>query len=927
MAPLRRAHGSDSGQEHAAQQAELGLHYLGSRTGDRGANLARAIESYTQALRFYTAETYPLAYAGIQLNLGLAYSELPTGDRAANLGRAIGCYNQALQFYRADTAPREYALTQNQLGIAYAKLSTGDQAANLETAIRSFSEVLHFITAEAEPLSYAQTLNNLGNAYRELPTGDRAANLTQAIGCYTEALRFLTVEASPFGYANTQYNLGLAYAGLPAGDRAGNLARSIESFTEALRVFTAEAAPALHAATQNNLGNAYRELPTGDRAANLQRAVAFYSEALRFHTAEATPAEYAAIQHNLGNAYSELRTGDRATNVARAIGCYTEALRFRTPEADPVGYAQTQTNLGDAYFQLPTGDREENLRLAIGCYAEALRFRSAEADPVGYAQIQTSLGMAYAELPAEDRADSPERAAVSYAEIVGSRGGAAASEYLMVGLGEGGDAATPAAEQRFLQGRFPERVRLGEEVTLLVRLALQPGALMEAGLRPLAVPETGIEVVLLLVENLGFALRSPQRAIVHVIPRQDSSWAGFELQATGEGVHTLHVEAFAGGTSLGGLKVQASVDATARTGPSTERTSPAAVTGADPGELSLLLSHDLDQQVYRYRLVDSSGYYSEEAVSARLLQPPGEAIEQLVAQLNALARGEVGWDVATTKDWLKNQGIDLWNGFIPQALQREFWQRRDQITQMTIVSDGNPVPWELLYPFAPGDRDAGFLIDQFPIARRRFGARPPSELRLKTADLVLSGSGSLAAAPDEIEALDGLLRGRGLAARRISDLPGLRQAIQRGDLGLLHFCCHNAFARGTPNASRIMLESQPFEPVFLNAHAGRFTNPLVFLNACRTDGQAPLYTTIEGWAQKFLQAGAGAFIGSLWEVVDTSASTYAWSPGNFVDISIMLLLVSNCQIGARNPLGLSCRAGVVSGRDCNIARCSRTRRS
>lgn len=52
-----------------------------------------------------------------------------------------------------------------------------------------------------------------------------------------------------------------------------------------------------------------------------------------------------------------------------------------------------------------------------------------------------------------------------------------------------------------------------------------------------------------------------------------------------------------------------------------------------------------------------------------------------------------------------------------------------------------------------------------------------------------------------------------------------------------------------------------------------------------------------------------------------------WSPGIFVDISIMLLLVPNCQIGARNPLGLSCRADVVSGRDCNIARCSRTRRS
>ena len=129
--------------------------------------------------------------------------------------------------------------------------------------------------------------------------------------------------------------------------------------------------------------------------------------------------------------------------------------------------------------------------------------------------------------------------------------------------------------------------------------------------------------------------------------------------------------------------------------------------------------------MYRYRLVDSGGYYSEEAASDRLLQPPGEAIEQLVAQLNMLARGQEAWDAATTKDWLKGQGIALWNSFIPQALQREFWQRRDRITQMTIISQGDPVPWELLYPFAPGGQDAGFLIDQFPVARRRYGPGPP----------------------------------------------------------------------------------------------------------------------------------------------------------------------------------------------------------
>jgi hypothetical protein len=437
--------------------------------------------------------------------------------------------------------------------------------------------------------------------------------------------------------------------------------------------------------------------------------------------------------------------------------------------------------------------------------------------------------------------------------------------------------ASPVPEQRFLQGRFPERVRLGEEVSLPVRLGLQPGERLEARLRPLAVPENGLDVVLLLVQSPGFTLRSSERQVVHLVPRQDSNWAMFDLQATREGVHTLQVEAFAGGTGLGGLSVQVSVDAAAQTGPSTERSSPAAVTQADPGELTLLLSYDPDHQVYRYQLQDSSGYFAEETDSARLLQPPGEAMEQLVAQLNTLARGQAGWDAATAKTWLRNQGITLWESFIPQALQQEFWNRRDRITQMTIISQGDLVPWELLYPFAPGDQDAGFLIDQFPVARRRHGLRPPARLDLKTADLVLSGDGSLVAAPAEIEALDGLLRGRGVAARRIGDLPTLLQAFQRGDLGLLHFSCHNAFVRGAPNASRILLENQPFEPVLLKEYeyAGRFANPLVFLNACRTDGQAPLYTTIEGWAAPFLRAGAGAFIGSLWEVVDTSASTYA----------------------------------------------------
>ena len=43
--------------------------------------------------------------AAVLNDLGIAYYQLPTGDRAANLQRAIGCYTEALRFRTAEAAP------------------------------------------------------------------------------------------------------------------------------------------------------------------------------------------------------------------------------------------------------------------------------------------------------------------------------------------------------------------------------------------------------------------------------------------------------------------------------------------------------------------------------------------------------------------------------------------------------------------------------------------------------------------------------------------------------------------------------------------------------------------------------------------------------------------------------------------------------
>ncbi len=50
--------------------------------------------------------------------------------------------------------------------------------------------------------------------------------------------------------------------------------------------------------------------------------------------------------------------------------------------------------------------------------------------------------------------------------------------------------------------------------------------------------------------------------------------------------------------------------------------------------------------------------------------------------------------------------------------------------------------------------------------------------------------------------------------------------------------------------------------------------PMVVLNACQTGRTGYQLTGVGGFAQSFLQAGAGLFVGALWSVLDDPASTF-----------------------------------------------------
>ena len=69
------------------------------------------------------------------------------------------------------------------------------------------------------------------------------------------------------------------------------------------------------------------------------------------------------------------------------------------------------------------------------------------------------------------------------------------------------------------------------------------------------------------------------------------------------------------------------------------------------------------------------------------------------------------------------------------------------------------------------------------------------------------------------------------------------------------------------------MKLQP-EEIVGNAMTFGQSYPIVILNACQTGNQNFSLTGIQGWATRFLEAGASVFIGTLWSVNDETAFNF-----------------------------------------------------
>lgn len=433
-----------------------------------------------------------------------------------------------------------------------------------------------------------------------------------------------------------------------------------------------------------------------------------------------------------------------------------------------------------------------------------------------------------------------------------------------------GSIAAAAPPPRQLWTRMQDKVETRRRLSLLVAITLAPQA-GSAALKDFVVPPQGLTVTI-VVASPGLKPEGDMEQDVLVPAGADSEHRRFAFTAGPIGLHPVTVDVFNGGTHLGGVRLEVSVEASADVSDQKVRVAELSSVASEPGEVTLQVVREGDD--YRFQLFGDALYKG-------ITQQMGDvkvAVSALVAELTKMAANQSDYKTsALVRETLKYRGMELWAAAVPKALQDQFWEQADRIKMFSIAADQDVIPWELLYP-ANGSNDNGFLAEQFPVVRRAYAERRVRSIPIDSAAFVIPPA-SPTDAMAEVTQIRQLLGPRIGDRGTLSGLSAVRALMldTQSLPGIIHFACHNSFSDAA--GSSIGLDGGPWKPGDLAEAMLKSTlstrRPLVFLNACRSAGEIALFSQMSGWAGRFVQAGAGAFIGSLWAVRSSTAKTFA----------------------------------------------------
>lgn len=452
--------------------------------------------------------------------------------------------------------------------------------------------------------------------------------------------------------------------------------------------------------------------------------------------------------------------------------------------------------------------------------------------------------------------------------------------------GDGGDGdgedgrGLPGEATVALKASFPETVELDTEASVLIRLTDRPD---EPGGLPFTVNE-GDRIDVIVSPVSGFSIVGKGEGTIEVTREHQPLAVQVKLHADTEGRGEITVLAFRDRAPLGTITILATVIAGNPTTGSSVTPLPIPATPRVEADLNLVILQESynGKLAFRYVVSSADGSLNLSPFGPHEINfEPGAYIHGLFDQIQELPDNHGRWDRASSQR-LERIGASLFELLVPRELQAILWGIRARIFSVFIQTTEPWIPWELCRLSGEGNggiEEGPFLCEKYDLSRWRPGTSMKTKLTACNVGFIAPRDAGLADQATEIAMLEGL----NSPARTVLDInpsyDGVLKAFGFGRHDVIHFAGHGAnIDRVNATRSELDLSGEaklrPDDISGVVKNLGR-ANPLVFLNACQL-GQASMgLHGIGGWAAAFMDADAGAFLGSHWDVTDSLAASFA----------------------------------------------------
>ena len=436
---------------------------------------------------------------------------------------------------------------------------------------------------------------------------------------------------------------------------------------------------------------------------------------------------------------------------------------------------------------------------------------------------------------------------------------------------------------RFPYARFPDKVILEEVIPLEVIIkavqSLSPDK-TETTIT-LTVPTDRTEIpVTVIVESSGFEIFDKYYATITVpIKPEDSKAVIFNLQAKKEGSQNIEIRFYQQETFVGEIEIEAFVTGsgdelhsqTAKGWKSLDKLPDKIIQGPD---ITLYIHEKRTSPDFEYDvLVTSREIPIKEIGSINFPFNPEtkfnkifEDIENLNLQPNIIDRK------------IKAKGISLYDELFPPSLKDLYWEKRNKIKSIRIISKEPWIPWEIIKPWHRLDNgdieEDEFLCERYAFSRWIVDKSETIKEQISKVKVIVPLDTNLTSAVKERDWIRQFAMSKGLEVSFDSTYEQVLNSLETGGIDVLHFSTHGERNKDSPLLSAVELEGRvQLRTEDISGRAMKFGNssPFVILNACQTGSQGFSLTGIQGWAIKFLGAGASVFIGTLWSVSDETA--------------------------------------------------------